>query len=133
MTALDFLRLLIARLWSGRPINVEATRQTDGAEPDSDGGDSSPAAAEVRLLPWDLGSYHRCHADQPHQLEERVGMVGREGGSTPQIAYTCRVDASSCLLGVSTPAREVWSCRSDLSLRGRDFSCIFERESGIYS
>ena len=86
MTASDFLRLLLVRLWSGRPINVEATRQTDGAEPDSEGGDSSPAAAEVRLLPWDLGSYHRCHADQPHQLEERVGMVGREGGSTPQIA-----------------------------------------------
>ena len=55
VTALDFLRLLIARLWSGRPINVEATRQTDGAEPDSEGGDSSPAAAEVRLLQWDLG------------------------------------------------------------------------------
>ena len=83
---MDFLRLLLVRLWSGRPINVEATRQTDGAEPDSEGGDSSPAAAEVRLLPWDLGSYHRCHADQPHQLEERVGMVGREGESTPQIA-----------------------------------------------
>ena len=54
--AMDFLRLLLFRLWSGRPINVEATRQTDGAEPDSEGGDSSPAAAEVRLLQWDLGT-----------------------------------------------------------------------------
>ena len=52
---MDFLRLLLVRLWSGRPINVEATRQTDGAEPDSEGGDSSPAAAEVKLLQWDLG------------------------------------------------------------------------------
>ena len=27
-----------------------------------------------------------CHADQPHQLEERVGTVGREGGRRTRIA-----------------------------------------------
>ena len=55
VTAMDFLRLLLFRLWSGRPIIIEATRQTDDADTDSEGGDSSPATAEVRLLPYELG------------------------------------------------------------------------------